>query len=272
MQPRLHRRVQRYGWDRAATIYDQRWEQQLAPANERLLELAELEPGERVLDVACGTGALTFPAAEAVGSNGAVVGVDISDEMVSLAKVEAIRRGEQTVNFEQMDAEELGFEDNTFDVVICGMGLMYPANPTAAIREMRRVLESGGRVAVAVWGDREACGWAEIFPIVEARVSSEVCPLFFQFGTGDRLRYTLEAAGFEEVFVDRLSTQLWWESAEQAIEAAFAAGPVAMAYSRFDEPTRKEAHREYLDSIEPYRHDEGYRLPGEFVVASAFKP
>lgn len=272
MQPKLHRRVQRYGWDRAATIYDRHWEQSLAPANGRLLELADLRPGQRVLDVACGTGALSFPAADAVAPEGAVVGTDISDEMVALARNEAKRLGTQNVDFEQMDAEELGFEDDEFDTVLCGMGLMYPANPTLAIKEMRRVLKPGGRVAVDVWGDRTRCGWAEVFPIVEARVSSEVCPLFFRLGTGDSLRYALETAGFEAVHVDRLSTELLYESAQQAIEAIFAAGPVAMAYSRFDEPTRKEAHRAYLGSIESHRHGDGFRIPGEFVVASAIKP
>lgn len=138
---------------------------------------------------------------------------------------------------------------------------------------MLRLLKPGGRMAVAVWGARNRCGWAEIFPIVDRRVESEVCPLFFQLGTGDTLRYTLEAAGCANVAVERVTTTLEYESADDALGAAFAGGPVALAYSRFDEPVREAAHAEYRDSIESCRRPGGrYEIPGEFVVAAARKP
>jgi hypothetical protein len=107
---------------------------------------------------------------------------------------------------------------------------------------------------------------------VDSRVRSEVCPLFFQLGTGDALRYTFESAGFAHVVVDRISTTLRYDSADDACGAAFAGGPVALAYSRFDERTREEAHGEYLASIEPYRRGTGYAIPGEFVVALGRRP
>src|SRR5438874_10756214 len=82
MDARLQRRVQRYGWDKASTTYEQYWSHQLAPAQARLLELADLKAGERVVDIACGTGLVTFPAARSVGPTGCIVGTDLSDEMV----------------------------------------------------------------------------------------------------------------------------------------------------------------------------------------------
>src|SRR6185436_19822809 len=82
MESRLQLRVQRYGWDKAAAQYEGYWAAQLRPAQDRLLEIAAVRRGERVLDVACGTGLITFRAAEAVGPDGAVVAADISERMV----------------------------------------------------------------------------------------------------------------------------------------------------------------------------------------------
>ena len=119
-----------------------------------------------------------------------------------------------------------------------------------------------------MWGARSRCGWADIFPIVDARVRSEVCPLFFALGTGDRLRALFEAAGFTDLVSERIDAPLHYDSPEEACDAAFIGGPVALAYSRFDDQVRREVHAEYLASIEPFRHGAGYRVPGEFVVVA----
>lgn len=269
MEPRLQRRVQRYGWDRAAANYEQGWHAQLAPAHALMLEAAALRPGERVLDVACGTGLVTLRAAEAVGAGGAVVGTDLSGEMVAAAEAAVARQGLAQVRIERADAEELPFADGSFDVALCGLGLMYVPDPVQALREMRRVLRPGGRAAVAVWGARQACGWAEIFPITDARVASDVCPMFFHLGTRDTLAHAVAAAGFAEARVRRLRTTLDYASAEQALAAAFRGGPVALAYGRFDAATRAAVHAEYLHSIAGFAIGDGYRIPGEFVVAGA---
>ena len=118
---------------------------------------------------------------------------------------------------------------------------------------MYRVLRTGGRAVAAVWGQRQHCGWAAIFPIVEARVRSDVCPLFFHLGTADVLAQTLQTAGFTDIVSERLQTILSYASAEEACGAAFAGGPVALAYAHFDTPTRQDAHAAYLAAIEPYR-------------------
>jgi ubiquinone/menaquinone biosynthesis C-methylase UbiE len=271
MNAALQRRVQRYGWDKAAICYEQYWAAQLAPAQARMLHLAELKPGERALDVACGTGLVTFPAAGAVGPTGTVVGTDISERMVEQLRAEAGRRGLAQVQAERMDAERLELADAAFDVALCSLGLMYVPDPLAALIEMHRVLVPGGRAVAVVWGERRRCGWAEIFPIVDHRVESDVCPLFFQLGTGDTLKRRFEQAGFTEVVEERLMAPMAYDSAVEALGAAFAGGPVALAYSRFDRRTRDEAHAEYLASIEPYRNGAGYSIPGEFVVTRGLK-
>jgi ubiquinone/menaquinone biosynthesis C-methylase UbiE len=272
MEPRLQRRVQRYGWDKAAHIYEQAWQRQLEPAQTKLLEMADLQPGERVLDIACGTGLVTFPAAEKVGSEGEVIGTDISEKMVAAAREVATNRNIGNTAFQRMEAEEIQFPEGSFDVALCALGLMYVPDTLKAVQEMQRVLKSDGRAVAAVWGQRNRCGWADVFPIVDARVESEVCPLFFLLGTVDVLQQKFETARFTDVLVERLPTILHYDSPEDACGAAFAAGPVALAYSRFDDRTRDEANTEYLASIEPYRKGDGYDVPGEFVIASGRKP
>jgi ubiquinone/menaquinone biosynthesis C-methylase UbiE len=272
MDPRLQRRVQRYGWDRAVVAYEAGWRDQLEPAHSLMLDMAALRLGERVLDVACGTGLVSFRAAQAVGAKGAVVGTDISGEMVETARRGAVLRELANVHFERGDAEALPLPDASFDAAVCALGLMYVPDPVRALCEMRRLLRPGGRAAAAVWGARRNCGWAEIFPITDARVASDVCPMFFHLGTKDMLARAFEAAGFAEVRSERLCTTLRYASVEDALAAVFRGGPVALAYSRFDAATRRAVHAEYLASIAPYRNGGGYEVPGEFVVAAARAP
>jgi ubiquinone/menaquinone biosynthesis C-methylase UbiE len=271
MDAKLQRRVQRYGWDKAAGAYERSWAKQLEPAQTMLLDMAAIEAGVRVLDVACGSGLVTLRAAARIGAKGQAIGTDISEQMVAAARENAVRAGLTHVRFERMDAEDLQFEDASFDVVLCALGLMYVPDPRKALREFHRVLRPGGRAVAAVWGQRDKCGWAELFPIVDARVQSEVCPLFFGLGTGSALQQTFEAVGFGACRSARLHIELLYRTDEEACEAAFLGGPVALAYDRFAEMVRGEAREEYLSSIQPYRTEEGYAIPGEFVVVAGTK-
>jgi ubiquinone/menaquinone biosynthesis C-methylase UbiE len=229
VDPKLQRRVQRYGWDKAAAQYEASWHRQLAPAQAALLARAALEPGERVVDVACGTGLVTFRAAAAVGPTGWVVGTDLSESMVELARARAAEQRLGHVRFERMGAEDLQLPSASFDAALCALGLMYVPDARKAVEEMARIVVPGGRVAAAVWGQRSRCGWAEVFPIVDARVKSDVCPLFFALGTANRLSAVLQEAGLAEVATERLETDLLWASADEACGAAFVGGPVALA-------------------------------------------
>lgn len=273
MDDRLQRRIQRYGWDKAAASYDAGWRASLAPVQARLLDIAAPAPGEHVLDTACGTGLVTFPLAEAVGPTGCVIATDISDAMVERVRKDAAHRGLTNIEAFRADAEALDrLQDNTFDLVTCALGLMYFPDPIAAMREVRRVLRPGGRAVFAVWGARKNCGWAEIFPIVDARVKSEVCPLFFRLGTGSVLAHEMEEAGLTVVAEERLTTLLPYPDADAAADAAFIGGPVALAYNRFDTDTKAETRAEYLASIAAYRAGGGCDIPGEFVVCEGRAP
>jgi ubiquinone/menaquinone biosynthesis C-methylase UbiE len=272
MNTDLHRRIQRYGWDRAADVYEPLWQAQLAEARASVLEFAALTPGERVLDVASGTGLVTFEAARAVGTQGSVLGVDVSTRMVELAQRRSQLAQMKNCTFAAMGAESLTLPDATFDVVLCTLGLMYVAEPDRALREMRRVLRPGGRVVIAVWGERARCGWSALFPIVDAEVSSEVCPLFFHLGQAEALALACIDVRFEIERQRRITTLLAFADAEEACDAAFVGGPVALAWSRFSQDVRERVRARYLAAIEPWRRDRGYAVPGEFVVVGARRP
>jgi ubiquinone/menaquinone biosynthesis C-methylase UbiE len=271
MEAKVHRWVQRRGWDRAVGCYQTFWQEQLRLAHARVLAAADLRPGLHVIDIACGTGMVTLPAATAVGPDGHVLATDLSQRMVDDTARRARLAGLDNVEVRRCDAEQLD-ATGPYDVALCSLGLMYVPSPLAALSEMRRVLHPGGRAAVAVWGEQRKCGWAQLFPIVDARVSSDVCPMFFALGTGDCLANLLERAGFADVDQARLNVDLGYADDAAALGAAFLGGPVALAHSRFDDATRASAHDDYLASIAPYRQGDGYRVPGEFVIASGRRP
>ena len=272
MDARLQRRVQRYGWDLAADDYEPSWQAQLALPQQRLLQGAFLRAGERVLDVACGTGLVSLAAAHEIGPTGEVTGVDLSNRMVDAARKRAKQLALHNTGFMRMDAEELDLPDASFDAVLCALGLMYVPHPERALSEMRRVLRPGGRMGAAVWGERARCGWADVFSIVDAEVKSEVCPLFFQLGRAGELERQCDAAGFATVTTERITTWLDYPNAASACRAVFTGGPAALAWSRFDADTRERVTRRYLDSITAWRMGTGYRVPAEFVVVSASAP
>ena len=271
MEPALQRRVQRYGWDKAAAYYENSWQQQLKPAHDLLFDYANIQQGQKIIDIACGTGLISFRAAAASGSNGFVLGTDISEKMVELADKTSKENNIGNIRFERMDAEELKVNDEEFDVAICALGLMYAPSPVNALKEMYRVLKKGGICIAAVWGKRDNCGWADIFDIVDKRVASEVCPMFFNLGNDNVLEKNFELAGFSSGKIKRTQSTLEYSTNEAACAAAFEGGPVALAYFKFPENVQKEACEEYLASIEKYKTENGYSVPGEFIIGVGIK-
>jgi len=115
------------------------------PVSVGLLRAADLQAGERVLDVACGTGLIARLAAEHVGRGGSVTGIDVAPDMIDLAKTTHAPQG-ANIDWQVSDAASLPFPDSAYDVVLCQMGLMFMEDQSAAVAEMRRVAVPGGRV------------------------------------------------------------------------------------------------------------------------------
>jgi hypothetical protein len=113
---------------------------------------------------------------------------------------------------------------------------------------------------------------SHVFPIIDARVNSDVCPMFFFLGAEGALAYAFERAGFADQHEERVSQTLDWRDDEEACGAIFPGGPVALAYSRMDEAERAEVNQEFIDGIAPFRQPDGaYRVGGEFVYMVATK-
>jgi SAM-dependent methyltransferase len=273
MDARLQLRVQRYGWDAASDFYEDGWRGPLAPAQATLLGAAELRLGERVIEAACGSGIVTTAIARAVGPEGAVLATDLSQRMVELTAARCAEGGFSWVRTERMSADDLAVEEGSHDAALCALGLMYVPDPGRAIEAMRRAVNPRGRVVATVWGERRNCGWAEIFPIIDARVTSEVCPLFYATGAPGALRDEFERAGLIDIREHRQHEGLEFSSERTLLLAMLHGGPVALAVKRFTPAVLAEAGEEFLASVAAYRSPDGsYRIPGEFVTVVGRRP
>jgi len=141
-------------YDAAADAYDD-------PANtfwerfgRRTVERLGLRPGARVLDVCCGSGASALPAAAIVGPQGSVLGIDLSEGLLALARKKAVARGLANAEFRKGDALELPVEPASFDAVVCVFGIFFVPDMAAAVRSLWRAVRPGGKLAVTTWGPR----------------------------------------------------------------------------------------------------------------------
>jgi len=192
---------------RAATTYDQVGPQFFSHFGRRIIEIAKIPAGAKVLDVATGRGALLFPAAEAIGQDGQVIGIDLSETMIQETSQELARRKlSPNIEARQMDAEHLQFSDQSFDYVLCGFGVFFFPQLTRAMSEFYRVLRPNGQICISTWDksmDAQLSWFDEIVkthlpPEPEATPAEEPNatpqPVF---DTPEGLKSILENAGFE---------------------------------------------------------------------------
>ena len=180
---------------------------------QRIAAHARLQPGQRVLDVACGRGASLFPAAEQVGPAGQAVGIDLAEEMVVRTRREAAQRGLHHVQLQTISAEQLSFPDSAFDAVLCGFALPFVQRLDQALSEMRRVLTPGGRLVAATWGDEDA-RWAwldDLLPRYGAVRSLRAQSL----DTPASLAQALTQAGFSDVRVVTEELEIFFSTPEE---------------------------------------------------------
>lgn len=165
------------------------------------------QPGEKALDVACGNGSLTRALAEAVGADGQVAAVDISPDMLSLARKLTDGRL-PAIEWHACDAQNLPFEDSFINVAFCQLGLMFIPDKVAALKEMRRVLKSSGRLAVMVWGAIENCPrQMATTKTWEKQFGEDQAARFYSqhsLSDSDMVLALLGAAGFQEIDFQRV--------------------------------------------------------------------
>lgn len=173
-----------------------------APVADDLVAIAGPRPGERVLDVACGTGVVARLAAELVGATGSVTGLDITSEMLAVAA--SATPPDMSIDWRAANAESMPFPDSTFDVVLCQMGLQFMQGKLAALREMRRVLVTGGRAVVNLPGPKPPL-FAVMTDALARHISPEVASfgdLVFSMHDVDELKELFRSAGFRSVDVE----------------------------------------------------------------------
>ncbi|MFC7051061.1 class I SAM-dependent methyltransferase [Emcibacter nanhaiensis] len=204
---------------------------------------------------------------------GQVLATDLSQGMIDDLQSRLDRSPDANIEARRMPAEKLDVPDETFDAAICALGLMYTPDPAAAVSEMARVIAPGGTVAATVWGERRNCGWAEVFPIVDARVASEACPMFFGAGAPDALRRLFEDVGLENILEHRQFETLVFQCDKDVVDAVLLGGPVALAVKRFDDQDWNGVRQEFMASVAEYKQSDGsYGIPGEFVTVRGIRP
>lgn len=188
-----------------------------ASAAEWMLDAADLQPGERVLELACGAGRVGLQAATTVAPDGIVLCSDFSEAMVDAVKDRIERLGMANVNTRVLDAENLDLEGDAFDVVLCRFGYMLMADPLRALSESRRVLSPGGRLVSAVWGPAERNPWLSVvldavMNHLNAPPPEPGAPGPFALGAVAELRRTIERAGLVNVTVAEIEAEQSYES------------------------------------------------------------
>ncbi len=170
-----------------------------APCAEKVLDLASPQPGERVLDVACGTGIVARTVARRAGVAARVTGLDLSPEMLAVARTASEREG-LAIEWREGRAEALPFPDQSFELVLCQFGLMFFADRAAALAEMHRVTTAGGRIAVHVFQGIERHPFYQTLDAVILRhLGASGVGAIFALGDRDELRTLLAGAGFRDV-------------------------------------------------------------------------
>ena len=234
------------------------------PFYERLIALARIRAGQRVLDMACGTGSSTSPILEQVGSTGFVLGLDLTPAMVEIAQEWAKREHIQQVAFRVIENEMLlTIPEDDFDAAICAFGLMYMPDPVAALRAVRHTLKPQARIAVSTWATLDRCSFLAI-PLQVAR-RHLAHPLLDPQGpnpvalpTQAMLERVLAAAGLTEL-----------ETPEECWRRVLVAGwPLVTALPSLSEEVLQAIHDDAIQTLSAMFPQGPIHLAGEAIIAA----
>jgi ubiquinone/menaquinone biosynthesis C-methylase UbiE len=255
--PNQFKMAQREGWDSVAEGWKEWWEpieKGAQKLSQRLIELAKIKPGQRVLDVATGIGEPSISAAKVVGTEGHVLATDISRQMLAIAKERARFLGLQDIiEFKESDAENLDLTNSLFDAALCRWGLMLLPNLEAAIGKIYSSLVSGGRFAAAVWADATK---VPVISLATRIIGSQVqmstpqpgAPNPFSLADTNKLEKSLARAGFRDINIDTVIVTFEFESGEdycrycQAVSAS-----VRIALSKETEEKKEDVWRKVAE-------------------------
>ena len=265
------------GWQLASTSVAEARERYTMAAfgnawAQALVQLAAPEEGERVLDVACGTGAVARYTAPLVGPTGGVVGLDLNAEMLALARTMPQHAG-VTIAWQEGNATALPFPDASFDLVCCQQGLQYVPDRPAALQEMCRVLVPRGRLALGVWrGLAHQPFYAALTEALERYVGPEAATSLraaFRLANADELRALVVAAGFHAIRLRIRSRLTRYPSLAEFTLGYLAGTPMAGAVATLDETPRTALVEHVCTALRAYVDDEGMAVPWEAHLVTA---
>jgi SAM-dependent methyltransferase len=244
--------------------------------NPDVLRIAAARTGERALDLATGLGEPALSLARAVGPRGRVLGVDLSERMVELARDAAKMQGLDNVEFLTMDAEALDVPRGTMDLVTSRFGLQIFTDPERALDEMRAALKPGGRVALSVWGpgERNAHIHAVIGPMLAHAEPDETgyLPTPYEMGGPGELVSLLAEHGFVDGREERVAHDTVWRDEESYLSAVLDGSPIGHSLHEEDAAVQEDVIQETRAFLARHRTPRGIVLPGEAVLVSARKP
>ena len=238
------------------------------PVSADLLRAADLQPGQRVLDVACGTGVIARLAAERVGPAGSVVGVDVAPDMIDVAK--SAPAADVHIEWHVSDAAALPLPDDAYDVVLCQMGLMFMEDRPAALAEMRRVLAPGGRVVVNTPGAIQP-----VFQLMEEAIVEHISPelggfvrAVFSMHDPDALASLLTGAGLHDVSADVATATLRLPGPAEFLWQYINLTPMGPLVAAAPETAKLAMEQQVVEGWQPFVVDGGIRVGQPMVIAS----
>lgn len=251
------------------------WERMFAPFGQAMLDAAALRPGEQVLDVGCGWGTTAVAAAGQVGPAGAVVGVDISPQMLATARRRAA--GVDGLTWLEADAQVHPFEPASYDVVISRFGAMLFDDPQAAFANLHRALRPGGRMVFVSWQDPTKCEWIAVavgaaVPLVgrPPDLGEPGAPGPFAFADGERLRGLIAAGGFDDVTLEPvLRPQRVGDDLDEAVAAVLALPETSQLLAGAPEGTAAAVTAALREAFTPYAGGRGVVMASTAWLVSA---